>query len=91
VVFAGANPNNNVRLEDGYLLVTKADGTVVADDSSWSTLLTFARDVSGVRTTVDWDTSGAEPGDYLVKLRGDARGVTGQVTPFEGTAAVRVV
>ncbi|AEK36433.1 putative secreted protein [Corynebacterium variabile DSM 44702] len=91
VVFAGANPNNNVRLEDGYLLVTRLDGTVVADDSSWSTLLTFARDLSGVRTTVDWDTTDAEPGDYLVKLRGDARGVTGQVTPFEGTAKVCVV
>ncbi|AGP30498.1 neutral/alkaline non-lysosomal ceramidase N-terminal domain-containing protein [Corynebacterium terpenotabidum] len=91
VRFCGANPNNDVRLEDGYLLVTDSSGAVVADDSSWSTLLTFERSLTGVTTTVDWDTTDATPGDYVVHLRGDARDALGTVTSFEGIAPVRVV
>lgn len=100
VVFVGANPNNGLRHEDGYLLVEEdtrqgggpGDGwRVVADDSSESTLLTFEATGPLTRTTVEWSTVGVRPGHYRVRLRGDARGLDGTVTPFNGVAEVDVV
>ncbi len=91
VRFVGANPNNDLRLEDSYLLVESADGAVVAHDSSWSTLLTFDRAFTETTVTVEWDTTGAEPGDYRIVLRGAGKDIHGTVRPFTGTASVRVV
>ncbi|MGP9609334.1 neutral/alkaline non-lysosomal ceramidase N-terminal domain-containing protein [Corynebacterium sp. AOP36-E1-14] len=93
VRFVGANPNNDLRLEDGYLQVVRGgpEGMVVAHDSSWSTLLTFDRSVTETTTTVEWDTTGAERGEHRVVLRGDWRDARGTVRPFEGSATVRVV
>ncbi|MDN8578589.1 neutral/alkaline non-lysosomal ceramidase N-terminal domain-containing protein [Corynebacterium bovis] len=64
---------------------------VVADDSSESTLLTFEATGPLTRTTVEWSTVGVRPGHYRVRLRGDARGLDGTVTPFDGVAEVDVV
>lgn len=87
--FVGANPNNDLRLEDSYLLVTRGD-TVVAHDSSWSTLLTFERDLTLTTATVEWDTTDVDPGDYRIVLRGDWKDLHGVVRPFEGSSPVRV-
>lgn len=91
VRFVGANPNNDLRLEDSYLRVERDDGTVVAHDSSWSTLLTFDRAFTGTTATVEWDTTEADPGAYRIILRGDWRDIHGTVRPFTGTGKVQVV
>lgn len=40
---------------------------------------------------MEWSTVGVRPGHYRVRLRGDARGLDGTVTPFDGVAEVDVV
>lgn len=90
VAFVGANPNSDLRHESGFLSVEKADGTRIADDCHEATVIEFAKDGAATTTTVTWDTSGAEPGEYVVRLRGSSRGITGDLTPFEGEARVTV-
>ncbi|WP_420100202.1 neutral/alkaline non-lysosomal ceramidase N-terminal domain-containing protein [Corynebacterium sp.] len=91
VRFVGANPNNNLRLEDSYLLVERlGDGAVIAHDSSWSTLLTFDRAFTETTATVEWDTTGADSGGYRIVLYGGWKDIHGTVRPFEGSCRVTV-
>ncbi|MGO3363092.1 MAG: neutral/alkaline non-lysosomal ceramidase N-terminal domain-containing protein [Corynebacterium sp.] len=90
VRFVGANPNNDLRLEEGYLRIEDGEGGVIAHDSSWETLLTFHRTFTETTAVVDWNTDGVEPGEYRVLLRGDWRDVGGAVKKFEGSVDIRV-
>ncbi len=90
VAFAGANPNSDLRHESGFLSVEKQDGTRIADDSHEATVIEFAVEGASTTTTITWDTAGAEPGDYVIRYRGSARGIGGDLSPFEGEAPVTV-
>lgn len=90
IAFAGANPNSDLRHESGFLSVEKRDGTRIADDSHEATVVEFAKDGVSTTTTITWDTSGAEPGEYVIRYRASSRGIGGNLTPFEGEAAVTV-
>ncbi|MFD5867113.1 neutral/alkaline non-lysosomal ceramidase N-terminal domain-containing protein [Corynebacterium sp. NPDC060344] len=90
VAFAGANPNSDLRHESGFLLVEKPDGTRIADDSHEATVIEFAMDVASTKTTITWDSSGAEPGEYVIRYRGSSRGIGGDLSPFEGAVTVVV-
>lgn len=90
VKLVGANPNNNLRLGEGYLTVEKSDGTVIANDSSESTLITFANDMGQTTVTLDWNSAGSEPGEYTLRYKGDARTMFGNLDAFEGVAKVQV-
>ena len=76
-VFVGAHPNNRLRRGDTYLAVERRSAgswVRVADDGDWSTTLRwkYRRGVSEI--TVTWDVpAGAEPGEYRLRYRGDAR------------------
>ncbi|MGV0408368.1 neutral/alkaline non-lysosomal ceramidase N-terminal domain-containing protein [Corynebacterium resistens] len=91
VEFVGANPNNNLRHGEGYLTIESPNGKVIANDSSESTLLTFANNFSTTTATVEWNTAEATPGEYTIRYRGDSRAFLGKVTPFEGVAKIRIV
>lgn len=90
VAFAGANPNSDLRHESGFLSVEKRDGTRIADDSHEATVIEFANEGASTTTTITWDSSGAEPGEYVIRYRGSSRGIGGGLTPFEGEAVVTV-
>ncbi|WP_295643110.1 neutral/alkaline non-lysosomal ceramidase N-terminal domain-containing protein [uncultured Corynebacterium sp.] len=90
IEFVGANPNNNLRHGEGYLTIEDSSGKVIANDSSETTLLTFANQFSTTTTTVEWNTTGVAPGEYTVRYRGDARAFLGRLTPFEGSAKVKI-
>ena len=66
------------------------DGTRIADDSHEATVIEFAKDGVSTTTTITWDTSGAEPGEYVIRYRASSRGIGGNLTPFEGEASVTV-
>lgn len=91
IAFAGANPNSDLRHESGYLTLTGPDGAVVADDSHEDTVIEWKKEGEQTTATITWDTTGAAPGDYVVTYRASARGITGDLTPFEGTATVTVI
>lgn len=90
VKFVGANPNNNLRLGEGYLTVETDDGTVVANDSSESTLITFENNWGVTTVIIDWLTTGMKPGHYTVRYRGDSRSLDGRLSPFEGQVPVEL-
>ena len=96
VAFVGANPNSDLRHESGFLSVVKPGGdngeaTRIADDSHEATVIEFANDGASTTTTITWDTTNVEPGEYVIHYRGSSRGAGGELTPFEGSANVTVV
>lgn len=96
-VFAGTYPNNDLRTGDTYLLVERREGangevatnawTAVADDGDWSTKLRWSSPTKGVSLiTIDWDIpADTPPGAFRIRWFGDARDVSGRLTPVEGS------
>lgn len=116
-VFVGANPRNNLRLEQSYATVemlvpaerpTQSDDETtqelrpkkqaaeqgprrwrtVRDDSDWHLVFHWHRKSELLATsevTITWETeSWAEPGVYRIRYFGDAKGLRGGLTAFEG-------
>jgi neutral ceramidase len=99
-VFVGANPRNNLRLEQTYAAVERLsigaggqeEWKTVRDDSDWSLVFRWRR-MSEVWATseaeITWESEEwARPGMYRVRYFGDARSLGGTVTSFDGTSAV---
>ncbi|KAF1931130.1 neutral ceramidase precursor [Didymella exigua CBS 183.55] len=99
VVFVGANPRNNLRLEGTYASIERfVDGGWVQfkNDADWELLFEWRR-VNGLTGTSDvsvsWDTAFSRPsaGRYRVRYFGDAKAVGGRITAFEGSAEFGIV
>ncbi|EMR64506.1 putative neutral ceramidase protein [Eutypa lata UCREL1] len=94
--FVGANPRNNLRLEDTFAAVEKQgegadEWTRVRDDTDWFLVYTWTRTstIAGYsEVTISWETEAdAEPGTYRIKYYGDSKAlIGGAVTAFEGTS-----
>jgi neutral ceramidase len=98
--FVGANPRNNLRLEQTYAAIEQLvpeSGTwqTVRDDSDWSLIFNWTKTSEILGTSeveIVWDTEEwAEPGQYRVKYYGDSKAVGGKITTFEGTSGVFVL
>ncbi|WP_371828978.1 neutral/alkaline non-lysosomal ceramidase N-terminal domain-containing protein [Rhodococcoides kyotonense] len=89
--FCGANPNSNLRRDDTYLAVERADGTGftrVFDDGDWYTKILFDNVGPFTETTVTWDIpTSQQPGRYRIVYFGDTRSLDGSLTPFTGITA----
>lgn len=100
--FVGANPRNNLRLEETYAAVEKLSLTPdgkqvwnkVRDDSDWSLLFTWKR-LSDIFATsevqVTWETDREDLGTlqsgvYRLRYFGDWKSLGGTITPFNGTS-----
>lgn len=94
VTFQGANPRNNLRLEDTYaaveMLVGGKEWVRVQDDGDWFLVYTWRRTnflLGYSEVDLTWETtSDVEPGTYRVKYYGDAKKMFGGVEAFEGTS-----
>lgn len=92
--FVGANPRNDLRLEQNYAVVEKLiDGVwkVVRDDSDWYLVFRWRRTSELLGTSeveITWETADpwAEPGRYRIRYFGDAKSLAGQITEFEGVS-----
>lgn len=95
--FVGANPRNNLRLEETYAAVEQRVPTAggagwrrVRDDSDWA--LTFHwRRTSRIQGTsevdVAWEIEDDTPtGEYRLRYHGDSKSLRGRITGFEGTS-----
>ncbi|TKA61702.1 hypothetical protein B0A49_10495 [Cryomyces minteri] len=91
--FIGANPRNNLRLEQTYAAVERLgnDGTWsrVRDDADWELVFEWKRTNKVLATsevTVSWETSErTERGTYRLRYYGDAKAFgSGVITEFEG-------
>ena len=93
VTFQGANPRNNLRLEETFAAVERYDGGSwkrVKDDGDWFLVYTWRRTnfVLGYsEVDITWETAGnAEAGTYRVKYYGDSKNLLGRISKFEGTS-----
>lgn len=94
-VFRGANPRNNLRLEETFLAVEQAldngEWKVVRTDSHPSTTFRWKRtqELLGFSTiTITWTIEDSTPdGDYRIVYYGDAKSLSGNIEPFSGTTS----
>ncbi|CAK5273430.1 unnamed protein product [Mycena citricolor] len=98
-VFTGANPRNNLRLEQTFLyvdhLAANGSWTPVRSDSHPSTIYRWAR-VNGLTGTstvnISWTVeSGTPAGSYRFRYFGDSKALGGTITPFVGTSGTFTV
>ncbi|KAI9881167.1 MAG: hypothetical protein M1830_007145 [Pleopsidium flavum] len=98
--FVGANPRNNLKLEQTYGAVEKMseDGswTTVKDDRDWSVVFRWKRTNSVLATsevTISWEIEdGMESGLYRLRYFGDSKTpVTGTISAFEGASGDFIV
>ena len=94
VVFVGANPRNNLRLEGTFTSIEQyVDGAwkQIRNDGDWEVLYEWKR-VNGLTGTSDvtitWDTTFSRPdaGTYRIRYFGDSKAVGGKITAFEGSS-----
>ncbi|CAM1501953.1 Fc.00g039370.m01.CDS01 [Cosmosporella sp. VM-42] len=93
VTFTGANPRNNLRLEETFAAIEqKIDGQWkrVRDDSDWFLVYTWRRTnwaLGYSQVDISWETAGnAEAGTYRIKYYGDSKTLLGKISKFEGTS-----
>lgn len=90
VTFAGAHPSNDLHRGGTYLEVQRHHGggwETVATDADWSTTLRWARDgIAASTATIGWDVPDDAGGTYRVRYHGDAKALSGTITPFTGTS-----
>ncbi|KAF2175716.1 Neutral/alkaline nonlysosomal ceramidase [Zopfia rhizophila CBS 207.26] len=95
--FVGANPRNNLHLEDTFTAVEQqqSDGTWkrIKDDKDWDLLYEWKR-TNGLTGTSDviisWNSglTGVPTGSYRLKYYGDSKAIGGKITAFNGTSGV---
>ncbi|AGL18127.1 neutral/alkaline ceramidase [Actinoplanes sp. N902-109] len=88
--FVTGHPNNNLRDESTFLEVQRQTGgtwTTVTTDAGWQTTYRWKREYLGVSTAqITWTIpADAVPGTYRIVHHGDAKALTGTITPFTGT------
>jgi len=99
-VFVGANPRNNLHLEQTYAAVEKLDPESatwkrVRDDSDWSLIFNWKKTSEILGTSeaeIVWETEQwVEAGQYRIRYFGDSKTVGGKITAFEGVSGVFVL
>ncbi|KAL9597152.1 MAG: hypothetical protein Q9219_005318 [cf. Caloplaca sp. 3 TL-2023] len=98
VVFVGANPRNNLRLEGTFLAVehlTRGKWARVRDDADWDLVYRWRRTSTLLGTSevvAEWEIGGENvvgKGLYRVRYFGDAKALgSGEVEGFEGVSGV---
>ncbi|GAB0136142.1 hypothetical protein EsDP_00004454 [Epichloe bromicola] len=94
VTFRGANPRNNLRLEQTFASVEQqgpdASWKQVRDDSDWFLVYSWRRTNSLLgysEVDISWETYGnARPGTYRIRYYGDSKPLVGSIRAFEGTS-----
>ncbi|GJE97341.1 neutral/alkaline nonlysosomal ceramidase [Phanerochaete sordida] len=93
--FVGANPRNNLRLEETFLTVDQlvnGQWTPVRSDSHPSTRFEWLRTSTTFGTSavnISWVIEdGTAPGTYRFTYFGDAKSLTGSIKSFEGHSSI---
>ena len=97
VSFVGANPRNNLRLEQTYAAVeyrpsAVADWQQVRDDSDWALTFHWRRTSMLLGTSevdIVWEIEDWAPrGEYRLRYYGDSKTVRGRLATIEGVSSV---
>ncbi|EPE34477.1 hypothetical protein GLAREA_10171 [Glarea lozoyensis ATCC 20868] len=100
-VFVGANPRNNLRLEQTYAAIEKLDSSsgrwvIIRDDSDWSLIFKWKRTSEVLGTSeveIVWESEeGTGNGQYRIHYWGDSKSVgSGAISSFEGLSGTFVL
>lgn len=99
-MFVGANPRNNLRLEETFAAVEyrrpgETEWTTVRDDSDWGLIYKWRRSsfIMGTSSAdITWEIEEwAMPGEYRLCYFGDSKSINGEITAFEGTSTAFMV
>ncbi len=86
VAFVTGHPKNNLHRNGTFLEVQKLNGGQwqrVADDGDWDTTYRWTRGgIADSKATITWKATA--PGTYRIVHHGDAKALTGAITPFTG-------
>lgn len=91
--FVGANPRNNLRLEQTFAAIEKLDPEfnkwmTIMDDSDWSLIYNWKRTSEILGTSeveIVWETEHwTEPGQYRIRYYGDKKLIGKPIMTFEG-------
>ncbi|GAB0136499.1 hypothetical protein EsDP_00004799 [Epichloe bromicola] len=94
--FVGANPRNNLRLEQTYAAVEyrppgETKWQQVRDDSDWGLTFHWRRGSKLLGTSevdIKWEVEEWAPrGEYRLRYYGDSKSIQGQLTTIEGTSS----
>ena len=100
VTFVGANPRNDLRLENTYAAVEHLDGrgrwVQVRNDNDWSLLFRWRRTNSVLATSeveITWEIEDdVERGRYRIRYRGASKTpISGSIEQFEGVSGAFVI
>ncbi|GJJ09908.1 hypothetical protein Clacol_004132 [Clathrus columnatus] len=98
VQFVGANPRNNLRLEETFLTVEKYINNswiVVRTDSHPSTTFEWVQTSTILGTsavTVNWTIeSGTSTGSYRIRYFGDSKPLMGSISSFNSTSGIFMI
>ena len=95
--FVGANPRNNLRLEQTFAAVEIFDRTSskwvrVRDDRDWFLVYKWKRTstiLGSSEVTIEWEVEDSTAtGMYRLKYYGDSKALGGKISAFEGTSGV---
>ncbi|KAK2589897.1 hypothetical protein QQS21_012424 [Conoideocrella luteorostrata] len=94
--FVGANPRNNLRLEQTYAAVeyrqsSKSEWRQVRDDSDWALIFHWRRTSKLLGTSevdIKWEIEDWAPrGEYRLRYYGDSKSIQGKLTTVEGVSS----
>ncbi|OAA55210.1 neutral/alkaline nonlysosomal ceramidase [Niveomyces insectorum RCEF 264] len=93
--FVGANPRNNLRLEDTFAAVEMQNSTggwnQVRSDADWSLVYTWKRTntlLGHSEVTLSWESeTSASPGTYRLRYNGDSKPLIGSISSFTGVSS----
>jgi neutral ceramidase len=94
IVFWGAHPKNNYRIQDTFLTVEKlmSDGQwkIIYNDNDWETAYHWERNgIASSRVTITWHIPmDSEKGQYRITHSGEAKSLLGNITSYKGISSV---
>lgn len=91
VIFWGAHPRNNLRIQGTFTEVQRKDGdkwVTVCNDHEEGTIFKWNRDfIANSKITITWDIPAtAQQGDYRIVHYGDSKDFSGKLTPYQGVS-----
>jgi hypothetical protein len=91
VIFWGAHPKNNLRLQETYLKVQKKEAEkwmTIYTDHDPCTIYQWSRDfIANSKITITWNIpADTKPGDYRIVHYGDLKDGSGKINSYEGVS-----
>ncbi len=92
VIFWGAHPKNNLRVQGTFLEVQKKEGdkwVTIFNDNDPCTIYQWKRDfIANSKITIAWNIpADTKHGEYRICHYGDSKDISGKINPYKGVSS----